>query len=993
MVDAIVSPLLEQLISISYEEAKQQVRLVTGVKKQVKKLTSNLRTIQAVLNDAEQRQVKEKSVRLWLDQLKEASYDMEDVLDEWITARLKLRIDQAPAPKKPVCSFLLSPCIGVKQVFLRRDIAQKIKEINENLDDIARQKDMFNFRVRLTYVQRMGGIGKTTLAQFAYNDKDVIDSFEKRIWVCVSDPFDEFRIAKAIVEDLGGSVRDLEDYNKWEPFRYSLMNGLHGSKILVTTRKETVAHMMESADVISIKELSEQECLSLFKRFAFANRPLSECEKLEEISRKIVGKCKGLPLAAKTLGSLLRFKRNREEWQSILDSQMWQLEEFEKGLLAPLLLSYNDLPPTIKCCFTFCAIFPKDYTLHKDELVKLWMAQGYIGQKENMEMEMIAEGYFDYLATRSLFQEFQRDEEGIVKRCKMHDIVHDFALFLNKKECAAVEVEGVEEPLLLINTCPEKLRHLMLVLGYEAPSLVSIFNAIKLRSLILFYWIPNLDAMLPVLKGIFDQLTCLRALRIEGTDNWELEEDQTNEILNGVEKLIHLRYLKLNLVGDLPEKCCELLNLQTLELENSSHFKRFPQGIGKLINLRHLIFTEDLLEYMPKGIEKLTSLRTLSEFVVASGGGRYGSEACKLEGLRHLNHLRGSLTVRGLGNVADVDEVKNAHLEKKKNLVRLILRFKDTDEAVKGWPEAISNENAAKHEAICEALWPPPNLESLEIAGFRGRKMMLSTNWMASLNMLKKLRLLNCPTCEIMPPLGQLPSLEILLIKDMTSVERVGDESLGIANGDHGAPSSSSVNNIAFPKLKELEFSGLQEWEDWDFRKEDITIMPQINSLSIYGCHKLKSLPDQLLQSSTLKTLRINRCRVLEEHFKKDRSKISHIPDIQIYERGPGFFTLMARRLMNREAHGWQLITAAVVVCGMHGSCNVTNLSVCRTMINPVTVERPPDSSLFGLSEQLMSLVVNSDDIAFGGRHTSDMNLAEAKVLDIDFIAEIYDHD
>ncbi|KAK9230205.1 hypothetical protein WN944_023172 [Citrus x changshan-huyou] len=363
-----------------------------------------------------------------------------------------------------------------------------------------------------------------------------------------------------------------------------------------------------------------------------------------------------------------------------------------------------------------------------------------------MEMEMIAEGYFDYLATRSLFQEFQRDEEGIVKRCKMHDIVHDFALFLNKKECATVEVEGVEEPLLLINTCQEKLRHLMLVLGYEAPSLVSIFNAIKLRSLILFYWIPNLDAMLPVLKGIFDQLTCLRALRIEGTDNWELEEDQTNEILNGVEKLIHLRYLKLNLVGDLPEKCCELLNLQTLELENSSHFKRFPQGIGKLINLRHLIFTEDLLEYMPKGIEKLTSLRTLSEFVVASGGGRYESN------------------------------------------------------------------------------------------------IMLS------------------------------------------------------------AQDASS-------KLKE-------------------------------------SIESTRACSAT---------------------------------------TVLS---------GWQLITAAVVVCGMHGSCNVTNLScflnkfrsVCRTMINPGVL------GFFVTFESILPKV-NSDDIAFGGRHTSDMNLAEAKVLDIDFIAEIYDHD
>ncbi|KAK9233104.1 hypothetical protein WN943_023353 [Citrus x changshan-huyou] len=210
-----------------------------------------------------------------------------------------------------------------------------------------------------------------------------------------------------------------------------------------------------------------------------------------------------------------------------------------------------------------------------------------------MEMEMIAEGYFDYLATRSLFQEFQRDEEGIVKRCKMHDIVHDFALFLNKKECAAVEVEGVEEPLLLINTCQEKLRHLMLVLGYEAPSLVSIFNAIKLRSLILFYWIPNLDAMLPVLKGIFDQLTCLRALRIEGTDNWELEEDQTNEILNGVEKLIHLRYLKLNLMNPI------LSYSNRLRLASSHHLMARGEGIknlsGHLPRIFYDVKAEDLV--------------------------------------------------------------------------------------------------------------------------------------------------------------------------------------------------------------------------------------------------------------------------------------------------------------------------------------------------------------------------------------------------------------
>ena len=61
----------------------------------------------------------------------------------------------------------------------------------------------------------MGGIGKTTLAQFAYNDKDVIENFDKRIWVCVSDPFDEFRIAKAIIEGLEGSVPNLHFWNTY----------------------------------------------------------------------------------------------------------------------------------------------------------------------------------------------------------------------------------------------------------------------------------------------------------------------------------------------------------------------------------------------------------------------------------------------------------------------------------------------------------------------------------------------------------------------------------------------------------------------------------------------------------------------------------------------------------------------------------------------------------------------------------------------------------
>ncbi|KAK9233594.1 hypothetical protein WN943_023845 [Citrus x changshan-huyou] len=262
----------------------------------------------------------------------------------------------------------------------------------------------------------MGGIGKTTLAQLAYNDNDVINNFEIRVRVCVSDPFDEFNVAKATIEELEGSAIDLhelnsllrriganiagqkffmvldnlwtDDYRKWEPFRNCLMNGLRGSKILITTRKETVARMMESTDIVYVQGLSELECWSLFRRFALSGRTPSECDQLEGIGRGIVRKCKGLPLAAKTIGSLLQFKRTKEEWQSALDSEMWQLEEFEGGLSAPLFLSYNDLPFEIKRCFSYCAIFPKSSYLKKDELVKLWMAQGYIVLKGNNEMKV-----------------------------------------------------------------------------------------------------------------------------------------------------------------------------------------------------------------------------------------------------------------------------------------------------------------------------------------------------------------------------------------------------------------------------------------------------------------------------------------------------------------------------------------------------------------------------------------------------------------------------
>ncbi|XP_031250408.1 putative disease resistance protein RGA4 [Pistacia vera] len=146
MADAIVSTVLGQLSSIIGQQIQQEVKLVVGVDKEVEKLKSNLQAIKAVLVDAKERQVNEETVQLWLEQLKHASYDIEDVLDEWNYATLKMQIkgvEYANVPKKKVCFFFPFSCFSLKQVrlrqvVLRHDIAMKIKEVTENLDDIAK---------------------------------------------------------------------------------------------------------------------------------------------------------------------------------------------------------------------------------------------------------------------------------------------------------------------------------------------------------------------------------------------------------------------------------------------------------------------------------------------------------------------------------------------------------------------------------------------------------------------------------------------------------------------------------------------------------------------------------------------------------------------------------------------------------------------------------------------------------------------------------------
>ena len=339
-------------------------------------------------------------------------------------------------------------------------------------------------RIDVISIVGMGGAGKTTLAQLLYNDEPVQEHFQQKAWICVSEEFSLLKITKSILQTIGsdtqGESLDLLQQNlkkclvdqkfllvlddvwekstgegeglrvplrrAWETLRTPFLAAAEGSKVVVTTRDRKVAEIMR-ADIHTLEGLSEEHSWSLFEKLAFEDEESGPYPQLESIGRKIVAKCKGLPLAVKSLGSLLYSKTDASEWEKILESEIWSLKDDE--ILPSLILSYQDLPLHLKQCFAYCSIFPKDYEFDKESLILLWMAEGLVQfPKSNERMVEVGEQYLDELLSKCFFQKSVTKESGFV----MHDLIHDLAQCISREFCIRFEVDKVSK-------IPENFRH------------------------------------------------------------------------------------------------------------------------------------------------------------------------------------------------------------------------------------------------------------------------------------------------------------------------------------------------------------------------------------------------------------------------------------------------------------------------------------------------------------------------------------------------------
>ncbi|KAG8493290.1 hypothetical protein CXB51_010835 [Gossypium anomalum] len=450
------------------------------------------------------------------------------------------------------------------------------------------------------------------------------------------------------------------------------------------------------------------------------------------------------------------------------------------------------------------------------------MAEGLLElPKDNGDMEERGNEYFKDLRLRSFFQQSKGKKSCFV----IHGLISDLAKFVSGEFICRLEGSG--------DSCviTEKIRHLSNVqerydVRQKFQSLAKakgLRTFLNVKSSFLWPYVSN------VLMHDLTVKSSLRVLSLAGYTNiHKLPEDIGN--------LKHLRNLNLSKtsIKRLPNSLCTLYNLQVLKLHGCEDLDELPRDMERLINMLYLDIKGTNLARMPEGMGRLKDLRIVTDFVLGCQTGSSINELGKLK------HLRGTLSISGLKNVACAMDAKDANLKDKVDLKKL--------ELIWGKDDDIDGDSRHDREVL-EQLKPHTNLEHLVI---RSYKDIIFSEWVghSSFSNIVSLGLHDCKFCISLPPLGQLSSLKSLSISGLSRVLIVGDEFYG--NGQ--------ASTKPFQSLEMLSFENMAEWEEWAYCWSD-EAFPLLQELCIRYCPKLtKCLTKHL---PCLKKLEIEDCEKL----------------------------------------------------------------------------------------------------------------------------------
>ncbi|TVU09078.1 hypothetical protein EJB05_42518, partial [Eragrostis curvula] len=710
-----------------------------------------------------------------------------------------------------------------------------------------------------------GGLGKTTLTQKIYNKEELKSLFDVKLWVCVSINFSVYRLTQEIADKLGTNDKliaeklnnkrfllvlddmwNCTNEDEWERFLAPFKNGqTKGGVILVTTRIPQLARMVKTTEQIDLEGLDPEAFEKLFLACIYdSEEPPNDLGRLHEIRTQIKGKLKGSPLAAKTVGRLLKKHIDLDHWTRVLESNEWESQDDENDIMPALKLSFDYLPFHLQQCFIYCAMFPEDYKFGKEELIHLWIGFDVLhSPNRNKSIEDIGDSHLTELVDHGFLKE-ENDEDGCTSYT-IHDLLHNLALKVSAQECLSICSSNVTSVEI-----PPSLRHLSIHIDDSSVNDRKTFDSCKedfsafekrlkaenLRSLFLFG-----SYQCSFASTIGRLLRNAKAIRVIFSQN---ASHNMEHLLQKDSNHVHLRYFRTsdNVFGSgLFNNITRYYHLRVLDVLEKYRSYNVPRDMSNLIKLRHFVvrykFNDEkkAADAMHSGISevgKLKCLQALNKFMV-----KKETQGFELRQIGHLLELRGSLCITNLDKVDSREEAEEAKLMRKKHLHNLIL----------DWGIDRPSKDPAREEKILEGLKPNSNLSMLRIIGHGGTTC---PSWLGlHLNDLESLGIHNVDW-ETFPPIGKfLLANEKFSSDDMSNkifhrlrkIELVKLDGVKKWVVDSTCQFYSCLEVLIIKEcseLIELSFSNSacckQEKNIW---------FPKLQELQIKSCPKLSSVP------------------------------------------------------------------------------------------------------------------------------------------------------
>ncbi|KAM3326833.1 hypothetical protein P3S67_001959 [Capsicum chacoense] len=457
-----------------------------------------------------------------------------------------------------------------------------------------------------------------------------------------------------------------------------LIGGAKGSKILLTTCSDMVAEVSGSVHQHKLGAFLEEEPWTLFEKITFeCNREHGDLN-LVERGKEILRECRGVPLAIRLVGILLRLKRTGDEWMYFKNQDSSSITRGGNKVMAILRLSYNYLLRYLKICFAYCSFFPKDFKIQRFYLVDMWIAQGFIKpiSCNKDKLEDVANSYFMYLLRRSFFQE----HESFMQFYKMHDLIHDLA-----KEVADGELFSIikAEDTKIV---PDQTLHASCLFEIDGSSTFP--NSFYRKHLKLRTFIYLNDSSFNFRENDFKFFPFERSISTSPADKIYAS---IFTLPNTITKLHNLQVQKLDRCYELeklPRDIWRLMSLRRLVCQGYCSLTHILPGLSQLTSLMHLDFDGcSSLEDMPAG--QLTSLRMLPSFIIGKESCISGQASDTWNELKGLVDLRNSLSIKFLGHVRAIGERTLIGVVKRmKHLRQLSVEFEYANQDDVGSPAA-----------------------------------------------------------------------------------------------------------------------------------------------------------------------------------------------------------------------------------------------------------------------------------------------------------------